>query len=90
MPIRIASIAKSKGVSFIDAQVAFLDSRRVIAEDLSHGEGEQRHFCFGMVGGGVMTVRFTWREGRIRIIRAGYWRKGKTIYERENGPLHEG
>jgi hypothetical protein len=31
-----------------------------------------------------MTVRFTWRAGRIRIIGAGYWRKGKKIYEQQN------
>jgi hypothetical protein len=32
-----------------------------------------------------MTMRFTWREGRIRIFGAGYWRKGKTIYEQQSG-----
>ncbi len=47
------------GVSFAQAQAAFLDPRRVIAEDLSHGGAEQRYFCFGMIAGGVMTVRFT-------------------------------
>ena len=78
------------GVAFIEAQNAFLDPRRIIAEDLEHGEGEQRYFCFGKVGAGVMTVRFTWRNGRIRIIGAGYWRKGKTIHEWQNGPLHGG
>jgi uncharacterized DUF497 family protein len=72
------------GVSFAQAQRAFFDPRRVIAEDLSHGGGEQRYFCFGWVGSGVMTVRFTWREGRIRIFGAGYWRKGKKIYDRQN------
>jgi hypothetical protein len=45
---------------------------------------EKRFFCFGKVKGGVMTVRFTDREGIIRIIGAGYWRKGKKIYEKEN------
>ena len=72
------------GVPFSLAQHAFFDPRRVIAEDLRHGGGEKRFYCFGEVGGGVMTVRFTWREGRIRIFGAGYWRKGKAIYEREN------
>ena len=33
---------------------------------------------------GILTVRFTYRAGVIRIIVAGYWRKGKQIYEREN------
>jgi uncharacterized protein len=76
------------GVAFATAQHAFLDSRRVIAEDLSHGGAERRYFCFGEVGGGVMTVRFTRREGRIRIFGAGYWRKGKRIYEQANRDLH--
>jgi uncharacterized DUF497 family protein len=73
------------GVGFEDAQRAFFDPCRVIAEDLSHSSSEQRYFCFGEVDGGVMTVRFTWRAGRIRIFGAGYWRKGKKIYEQETG-----
>lgn len=72
------------GVAFTVAQLAFFDPRRVIAEDLDHSADEQRYFCFGVVGNGVMTVRFTWRDGRIRIFGAGYWRKGKTIYEQQN------
>lgn len=72
------------GVSFAEAQYAFADPRRVIAEDLSHGGREKRYYCFGKVGGGILTVRFTYRGGVIRIFGAGYWRKGKAIYEREN------
>ena len=72
------------GVGFTEAQFAFADPRRVIAEDASHSEKEARFFCFGRVGGGVLTVRFTYRAGVIRILGAGYWRKGKAIYEREN------
>ncbi|MGA7789975.1 MAG: BrnT family toxin [Xanthobacteraceae bacterium] len=72
------------GVSFAEAQVAFFDRHRVIAEDLDHGGGELRHFCFGTVAGGVMTVRFTYRADRIRIFGAGYWRKGKRIHEQQN------
>jgi len=72
------------GVAFVHAQAAFLDQRRVIAEDLDHGGAEQRYFCFGKVEGGIMTVRFTYRDGRIRIFGAGYWRKGKKIYEQQN------
>jgi hypothetical protein len=76
------------GVSFAEAQLAFVDPLRVIAEDLSHGSTEKRHYCFGLVGEGIMTVRFTYRESAIRIIGAGNWRKGKRIYEREN-QIHE-
>jgi hypothetical protein len=76
---------RKHGVGFELAQRAFLDPHRVIAEDLGHSGSEQRYFCFGYVEGGVMTVRFTHRGNRIRIFGAGYWRKGKAIYEQENG-----
>jgi uncharacterized DUF497 family protein len=76
------------GVSFAQAQYAFADQRRVIAEDLSHSQTEKRYYCFGAVEGGILTVRFTYRSGIIRIFGAGYWRKGKQIYERENH-LHQ-
>jgi hypothetical protein len=72
------------GIPFSLAQFAFADPCRVIAEDLTHSETEKRYFCFGEVGGGILTVRFTYRNGVIRIFGAGYWRKGKSIYEREN------
>lgn len=76
------------GIPFALAQYAFADPHRVIAEDTTHSAEEQRYFCFGRVGDGILTVRFTYRSGVIRIIGAGYWRKGKTIYEREN-QIHE-
>jgi uncharacterized protein len=76
------------GVSFAQAQYAFADPRRVIAEDLSHSQTEQRYYCFGAVEGGILTVRFTYRRGIIRIFGAGYWRKGRQIYARENH-LHQ-
>jgi len=72
------------GVSFALAQYAFADPNRVLAEDLSHTEKEKRYYCFGRVEGGILTVRFTYREGVIRIFGAGYWRKGKRIYEEAN------
>ena len=75
---------KKHGVAFELAQYAFADSDRVIAEDLSHSQEEQRYFCFGQVGDGILTVRFTHRGNVIRIFGAGYWRKGKRIYEQEN------
>lgn len=71
-------------VSFEDAQAAFVDPHRVIARDLGHSEREERFYCFGKVAGGVLTVRFTYRGSLIRIIGAGYWRKGKQIYDQEN------
>jgi uncharacterized DUF497 family protein len=72
------------GVSFAEAQRAFLDSHRVIAEDVNHSSEEDRFYCVGKVDDKIITVRFTYRDDVIRIIGAGYWRKGKKIYEKEN------
>src|SRR3954464_8151783 len=72
------------GVTFAMAQFAFADPRRVIAEDASHSSSEKRYYCFGRVPDGILTVRFTYRSDVIRIYGAGYWRKGKRLYEREN------
>jgi len=33
------------------------------------------------VGGNILTVRFVYREGKIRIFGAGFWRKGRKYYE---------
>ena len=56
------------GISFSEAQYAFDDPRRVLAEDLAHStELENRYFCFGKCGDGVLTVRFTYRQEVIRI-----------------------
>ena len=71
-------------VSFSLAQHTFLDPNRIIAEDVSHSKEEERFYCIGHVGEGIMTVRFTYRENVIRIYGAGYWRKGRRIYEEQN------
>jgi uncharacterized DUF497 family protein len=77
---------RKHNVSFYEAQHAFLDRNRIIAEDTKHSRDEKRYYCFGLdkEGNGILTVRFTYRSGRIRIIGAGYWRKGKKIYEQKN------
>lgn len=80
----LANRAKHR-VGFAEAQDAFFDPHRLIFADLAHGGAEERYFCLGMVDGRVMTVRFTWREGRIRVFGAGYWRKGRKTYERHRG-----
>jgi len=79
---------KKHGISFSAAQLAFTDPQRVIAEDVSHSASEKRDYCFGRVLDGILTVRFTYRADTIRIFGAGFWRKGKAIYEKEN-QIHE-
>ena len=76
------------GVSFASAQHAFLDSNRIILKDISHSHEEDRYYCIGRVPEGIVTVRFTFREEVIRIIGAGYWRKGRRLYEEQN-QIHE-
>ena len=72
-------------VSFALAQLAFVDPDRVILRDLNHSTSEEdRYFCFGMVKEHVLTVRFTRRGDKIRIFGAGYWRKGKKLYDEKN------
>ena len=73
---------RKHGVSFSEAQEAFFDRKRVIADDLEHSQNEKRYYCFGRTDKEVMTVRYTYRADKIRIIGAGYWRKGKKIYEK--------
>ena len=69
-------------VSFGEAQFAFMDPHRLIALDNSHSTSQEtRYFCFGKVEGRVLIVRFTYRQSRIRIFGAGYWREGRKRYE---------
>ncbi|MCL2174002.1 BrnT family toxin [Candidatus Saccharibacteria bacterium] len=75
-----ANFAKH-GISFEDARSAFADENRKIYPDKLHSNAEQREICLGKVNGNILTVVFTKRKGVIRIISAGYYRKGKKLYE---------
>lgn len=76
------------GIAFDVAQLAFADPKRLILIDLEHSADEQRFYCLGRVSEGIITVRFTYRNNVIRIFGAGYWRKGKKLYE-EHHQIHE-
>ncbi|MDR0811128.1 MAG: BrnT family toxin [Paludibacter sp.] len=75
------------GVSFYEAQEAFQDPVRVIYKDIKHSIIEERLYCIGKTENGILTTRYTNRNGNIRIFGAGYWRQQKKIYETENN-LH--
>ena len=72
------------GVAFVEAVAAFADPQRLILSDVGHSQREPRWYCLGRVGDAILTVRFTRRQKRVRIIGAGYWRKGKQLYETQN------
>ena len=71
------------GVDFYTAARAFSDPKLRIFIDSRHSQDEERFFCFGKVGERVLTIRFVYRGGRIRIFGAGYWRMGEYFYEKE-------
>lgn len=79
----VANIRKH-GVDFVTACAVFIDPKRKIYVDSKHNDAEERLFCVGRVEDRVLTVRFTYRRDKIRIIGAGYWRKGKQYYEKED------
>jgi uncharacterized DUF497 family protein len=49
-----------------------------------HSTEEERFYCIGRINNDIMTVRFTFRNNVIRIFGAGYWRKGRKLYEKQN------
>lgn len=73
---------RKHGIDFTTASLAFFDTDRVVARDEEHSESEPRLFCMGLVNEKVLTVRFTYRKPRIRILGAGFWRKGRSFYEK--------
>jgi uncharacterized DUF497 family protein len=78
------------GTTFKQAEKAFDDLSCIIIKDTkhSHRKHEDRYFCLGYDGHGILTVRFTRRNHKTRIFGAGYWRKEKEIYEERNGKIH--
>lgn len=72
------------GVSFSKAREIFKDPCRIYIDDNNHSQQEKRFFCIGFDGDGILTVRFTLRGNTTRIIGAGYWRKTRRLYEKEN------
>ncbi len=73
---------KKHDVSFDEAREAFTDPDRKVYPDKLHSESEVREICLGKVKGNIMTVVFTKRKDIIRIISAGYYRKGKKLYDK--------
>jgi len=82
-PKKEATNIHKHGVDFYTAAKAFIDPKRKIYADIKHSLRERRYFCFGKVDKKVLTVRFVYQAGNIRIIGAGYWRKGVRYYDQK-------
>ena len=80
-PLKEMANIEKHGVDFTAASKIFYDPKRKIFTDAEHSRDEERYFCIGKVDGKILTVRFLYREKKIRIIGAGYWRKGRKYYE---------
>jgi uncharacterized protein len=61
---------RKHGVAFGDAQLVFNDAYALHSFDVDAGYGEQRMIATGMVNGVLLTVVYTEREERTRLISA--------------------
>ena len=72
---------KKHGVAFSDAVECFEDPSGFALSDRVHSGAEQRYFWIGKAANGkILTVRYTKRRGKIRIIGAAEWRKFRELY----------
>jgi len=85
--IKDAENVRRHGVSFAQAALAFRDPFAVEWFDLREAYGEERIILLGMTGNQVLTVVYTERAERIRIISARRATKNEQdLYYRENAP----
>jgi hypothetical protein len=77
---KAVSNLRKHGVSFDQATLAFDDAFGLIELDDSEDYGEDRFTLIGRALGGILTVVYTERDGRIRIISA----REAHDYERRN------
>jgi uncharacterized protein len=84
---KAAENVRNHGVSFAQAVLAFRDPFAVEWIDLRETYGEERIVLLGMTGNQVLTVVYTERAERIRIISARRATKNEQAhYHRENAP----
>ena len=61
---------RKHGVAFGDASLVFNDAMPLHSFDVDAGYGEERMIATGMVNGVLLTVVYTEREERTRLISA--------------------
>jgi uncharacterized protein len=86
-PDKEAANLQKHGISFTQAAAAFRDPFAIDWIDDREDYGEERVVLLGMTDGSVLTVVYTERDSRIRIISARRADKHEQeIYFRENAP----
>ena len=84
---KAAENVRNHGVSFARAALAFRDPFAVEWIDLREDYGEERIILLGMADGHVLSVVYTERAERIRIISARQATKNEqNLYYRQNAP----
>ena len=71
------------GVDFMSAAEVFKDPRIIMLTDSKHSQSEERFFGIGRIESGIITIRYVYREDKIRILGAGFWRRGRRRYEQK-------
>ncbi|MCB0351716.1 MAG: BrnT family toxin [Bdellovibrionales bacterium] len=67
--------------NFTEAAECFRDPQGIQLTDKEHSKTEERFYWIGQtLAGRVLTVRFTIRGSKIRIIGCAEWRQMKRIY----------
>ncbi|MGO8816254.1 MAG: BrnT family toxin [Terriglobia bacterium] len=83
--IKAAENVRSHGVSFAHAALAFRDPFAVEWIDLREDYGEERIILLGMTDDHILTVVYTERAERVRIISARPATKNEQdLYYRQN------
>lgn len=73
--------AKKHGHTFSEAIEAFRDPQGIQLIDKSHSINEMRYYWIGKTSAGkILTVWFTRRKKKIRIIGCAEWRKFRSLY----------
>lgn len=73
---------KKHGFTFLDAVECFYDPNGLQFFDLKHSESEKRWYWVGKSKQkAVLTIWFTTRDSKIRIIGCAKWRKFRKLYE---------
>ena len=82
-PEKEAGNFQKHGVSFEQAIGVFGDPHLINAPDLKHSQKEERWYVIGRISDGrIITVWYTLRGERARIIGAAELRKGRKEYEK--------
>lgn len=72
---------KKHGHTFSEAVEAFQDPSGIQLVDLEHSEKEERFYWIGKTHAGkILTVWFTRRAKKFRIIGCAEWRKMRSLY----------